>query len=470
MLISGKIATILGGRLYGSPDVIYQGCSIDSRKIQKGQVFVAIAGEKTDGHQYITSAFKAGAALVIAETAKLEQMEIPDIPSGAGLISVGDTLRALQDLAGAWRNELNPIVIGISGSSGKTTTKDMVAAVLAKRYQVHRNMENFNNEIGLPLTILSAPAGTEIMVLEMGMRGLGQIRALCEICRPSMGVITNIGTTHMELLGSPENIAEAKWELIECLPDGGTAILNAEDYWSVSKAARCNISKVFYGIKGEYTSPDVRADNILPTGSIRTLFTVVTEEQKAEVHLPLPGDHHVMDALAALAVGLVNKIPLLEGAKALEELKLSKMRLEMHPGVLKSTIINDVYNANPDSMKASLSVLAERGGDKTIAVLGEMYELGDFSVSGHRQVGETVAKLGIKELITVGKMTEDIAAGAFEAGIDQKRIHHCEDCEQAVKVTMEKIRQLGPDTWVLVKGSRGMQMERVSELLIERPT
>ncbi|WP_368294019.1 UDP-N-acetylmuramoyl-tripeptide--D-alanyl-D-alanine ligase [Dehalobacter sp. TBBPA1] len=463
---SGIIAEILGGRLYGSESAYFEGCVIDSRAASGGALFTAIRGEKTDGHLFINKAFEAGASIALAETHSLEELGIPVIPAGKAIIAVKDSLRALQDLARAWRKTLDPVVIGITGSCGKTTTKDMTAAVLAKGFKVHKNLENHNNEIGLPLTILNAPAGTEIMVLEMGMRGLGQVRALCDICSPSVAVITNIGTTHLELLGSQENIAKAKWELIDAL-SGGIAVLNAEDAFSVSKAATAEVKKVFYGISGKYVSPDVYAVNIRSSGTLTTCFEVVSGEDRAEVRLPLPGEHNVLDALAALSVGLAKGVSLAEGAKALEELELSKMRLEIQQGVFGSTIINDVYNANPTSMKASLHVLAESGGAKTIAVLGEMYELGDFAVSGHRDVGRAVAELGIDTLITVGKMAEDIAQGASEAGFPASGIHICSECAEAVSVAKKLIEEMGSDVWVLVKGSRGMRMERVSGALCQ---
>lgn len=462
---SGTMAEILGGKLYGSASTYFKGCVIDSRAASEGVLFAAIRGEKTDGHLFINKAFQGGASIALAETRSLEEYGLPVIPADKAIIAVKDTLLALQDLARAWRETLDPVVIGITGSCGKTTTKDMTAAVLAKSFKVHKNLENHNNEIGLPLTILNAPAGTEIMVLEMGMRGLGQIRALCDICSPSVAVITNIGTTHLELLGSQENIAKAKWELVAALSEGGIAVLNAEDAFSVNKAAAADVKKVFYGISGKYASPDVYAVNIHSSGTLTTCFEVVSGEDRAEVRLPLPGEHNVLDALAALSVGLAKGVSLAEGAKALEELELSKMRLEIQQGVFGSTIINDVYNANPTSVKASLRVLAERGGAKTIAVLGEMYELGDSAVTGHQDVGRAAAELGINTLITVGKMAEDIAQGASGAGFPASGIHVCSECTEAVSVAKTLIEEMGSNVWVLVKGSRGMRMERVSAAL-----
>jgi len=462
---SAKTAEILNGKLYGSPSAYFHGCAIDSRKVTEGEIFVAIRGENTDGHRFISNAYEAGAAIVIAEEERMVEGGIPEVPAGRALIAVGDSIAALQKLAKTWRIELNALVVGITGSSGKTTTKDMIAAVLAKKYRVHKNMENYNNEIGLPLTILSTPRGTEIMVLEMGMRGLGQINALCDVCSPSIGVITNIGTTHMELLGSQEKITQAKWELIDNLPRDGTAVLNSEDYLSVGKASSLRIKKLFYGIKGEYIKPDIQGSDIQAAGALETIFQANMGDENSRVNLPLPGEHNVLDALAALAVGRICGVSLEKGASALEEFKLSKMRLEIIKGISDSIIINDVYNANPASMRASLNVLAERGGEKTIAILGEMYELGDASVLGHSEVGQAAARLGIRELVTVGKLAQDIAQGALDAGLNSQRVHICEDCDQAVAITRQLLEGMESNTWILIKGSRGMKMERASDKL-----
>jgi len=464
---SEYIAALSGGELWGGTAVPVQGWSLDSRKIIPGQAFVAFKGEHTDGHCYIKQAFEAGASIVLAEFSGLKEQGITkgDVPADRAIICVNNCMQAFQQLASAWCRELNPVVIGVTGSNGKTTTKDMVAAVLSARYSVHKNPENFNNEIGLPLTILNAPSGTEIMVLEMGMRGLGQIKALCDICRPRFGIITNIGTTHLELLGSIENIARAKWELIDSLPREGTAILNGDDYYCVQKAAYTEIKKVFYGLKGLYGPPDIKGINLKAASGLKTEFKVLAGEQKANVTLPLPGEHNVLDALAALAAGLELGVSLEEGARALQELELSKMRLELLEGTGQSTVLNDVYNANPISMQASLQVLAERGGEKTIAILGEMYELGESASEGHRQVGQTVASLGIKELITVGPLAREIAWEAKNNGFPESRLHCCDNCEQAAAKAQTLIEKYGPGTWLLVKGSRGMKMERISQQL-----
>lgn len=467
MLNSGKIAEIVKGELYGPRSVPYKGCVIDSRLVSDGDMFIAMPGENTDGHNYISQAFKAGATIALGETGRLSESQFSAVPEGKALIAVKNSLKALQELAGARRTALQSAVIGVTGSSGKTTTKDMIAAVLAQKYKVHKNKENFNNEIGLPLTILNAPGETEIMVLEMGMRGPGQIRELAEICRPSLGVITNIGTTHIELLGSQEKIAHAKWELVCILPENGAAILNAEDFYCVKMAADDPVRKIFYGTKGRYTIPDISGINLQAASGLRTIFDVRSEKETARVDLPLAGEHNVLDALAALTVGLNYGISLKDGAQALKVFKLSGMRLEVIPGILGSMLINDVYNANPDSMKASLRVLAERGGEETIAVLGEMYELGDTALPVHCEVGREAASLGIKQLVTVGKLAEHIAQGAKDEGFPPQKIHICPDCVTAADTVKQILTHSGPGAWVLIKGSRGMKMERITQILKE---
>jgi len=322
--------------------------------------------------------------------------------------------------------------------------------------------------LGLPLTVLNAPLGTEILVLEMGMRGLGEIKALCEIAKPDVGVITNIGTTHLELLLTQARIAEAKWELIEALPAEGIAIINADDSFSVQMAKKDQHSIRFYGLDGTFETPDIKGAKLRPWGALGTTFDVNYRGEKTTVNLPLPGKHNVMDALAALAVGKVLGVSLAEGCAGLGKLELSKMRLEVRYGLFGATLINDVYNANPTSMQASLQVLKERAGaNKTLAILGEMYELGTSAESGHREVGETLAKLGVSELITVGKLAEEIAQGARLAGYAEEHITVTATREEAITKAKDLLTLFGPDIWVLIKGSRGMKMEQITAQLEE---
>ena len=464
---SQEVARLVDGVLVGDSALSCAGCVLDSRQATAGSMFFALPGARVDGFDYIGAAWAQGAVLAVAARDSYRERPLP-VPAGKALVLVDSPLSALQILAREHRRALGAKVVGITGSNGKTTTKDMVAAVLGQRYRVHKNQGNQNNELGLPLTILNAPHGTEFLVLEMGMRGLGEIRALCAIAQPEAGVITNIGTTHLELLGSRENIARAKWELVEALPPGGVAVLNAEDEWSVRQAAGDAHPQVFYGLGGAYREPDIRGCSLEVAGELGTRFTAITAREQETVYLPLPGEHNVLDGLAALALGSVYGVSLAEGARGLRGLELSKMRLEVWPGVCGSTLISDVYNANPVSMQASLKVLRERAGARpTVAILGEMYELGPASLAGHREVGEAAAKLGIDELITVGGMAADIAEGARAAGLAAERIHAAGTRSEAVALARQ-VLAVREGAWVLIKGSRGMKMEEITAGLLAR--
>jgi len=463
------VAQNVKGALIGDSDLEVSGCIIDSRQAQGGEMFFALPGEHVDGHDFIEAAWKKGAVLVIAEEARFQgTAKRQSAPEGKALLLVKSVFTTLQELAKAWHLELGAKVVAVTGSNGKTTTKDMIGAVLSQGFRVHYSKENHNNELGLPLTVLNAPVGTEILVLEMGMRGLGEIKDLCEIAKPDVGVITNIGTTHLELLLTQERIAQAKWELIEALPAEGIAIINADDLFSVQKSKKDQHSIRFYGLEGAFEELHIKGAHLQPWGALGTTFDVNYRDELATVNLPLPGKHNVLDALAALAVGTAFGIPLVEGCAGLAKLELSKMRLEVRPGIFGTILINDVYNANPISMQASLQVLKERaGGNKTLAILGEMYELGTAAESGHREVGETLAKLGVSELITVGKLAEEIAQGARMAGYSEEHINVTYTLEDAVTKAKDFLTLFGPDLWVLIKGSRGMKMEKITAQLEE---
>lgn len=458
------VAKIAQGKVIGNSNLELEGCIIDSRQAKGGEMFFALRGEQVDGHDYIEAAWKKGAVLAIAEETYFKGSETGlSVPEGKALLLVESVFGTLRELAKTWRLELGAKVVGVTGSNGKTTTKDMIAAVLSQRFHVYCNKENHNNELGLPLTVLNAPLGTEILVLEMGMRGLGEIEALCKVAKPDFGVITNIGTAHLELLLTQERIAQAKWELVEALPKEGIAIINAEDLWSVKKTRTDPHFVRFYGTEGKFIQPQIIGSQLRAWGTLGTTFDVNFLSEEATANLPLPGQHNVLDALAALAVGTVFGISLAEGCVGLGELELSKMRLELRQGACGATLISDVYNANPVSMQASLKVLKERAsGHKTLAILGEMYELGTAAESGHREVGRTVAELGVSELITVGELAEEIAQGARAAGYSEDHIKVTTTRPEAVVKALDFLARSGPEVWVLIKGSRGMKMEEIT--------
>jgi UDP-N-acetylmuramoyl-tripeptide--D-alanyl-D-alanine ligase len=460
-LTAGAVAALTGGTVTGNEAALIKGAVIDSRAAGAGLLFVALKGQNADGHDFVSQALSQGAAaaLVTQDFARSVGRE----PQGT-LIAVTDTLQALQDLAQARCKQLSAHVIAITGSSGKTTTKDLTAAVLGSRYRTHKTSGNYNNEIGLPLTVLNAPPETEMLVLEMGMRGTGQVAALCTLCSPETAVLTNIGDAHIEFLGSREKIAAAKWELVESLPSSGRAVLNAEDSMCAARAATWPGNEVFYGIDELYHTATLKAEDLRVGTGLHTLFRVRAGVESAEVALPLAGRHHILDALAALAVGRCYGISLAEGATALATVQLSGRRLTLLPGQ-GCTILDDTYNANPDSVRASLLVLRERGGSQSIAVLGDMLELGDLTESRHRQIGAAVAELGISRLVTVGELSSATAAGALAAGYVREHIHHCPDWEAALPVVRELIDSSASAPWVLVKGSRAMRLEELSRAL-----
>ncbi|MDR1961414.1 MAG: UDP-N-acetylmuramoyl-tripeptide--D-alanyl-D-alanine ligase [Gracilibacteraceae bacterium] len=465
-MTAGEAARLTGGALRGEAAALFSGCAIDSRALAPGMLFVALPGARADGRRFIGAAFAAGAGAALSGPA-LETA----VPPGKAIIVTEDPLAAMQNLARFRRDALGARVVAVTGSNGKTTTKDLTAAVLSGRFRVYKSEGNHNNEIGLPLTVLNAPDDAEALVLEMGMRGLGQISALCRICRPDTAVLTNIGSAHMELLGSRENIARAKWELVESLPPDGPAVLNAEDEWSAVLGGRRPGPKIYYGTAGRHAFPEVRGLNLRPAPGMFLGVCFRAEAaagggktQAAEVRLPLAGEHNVLDALAALATGLRFGVPLAAGAAALETARLSSGRLEVFAG-RDGTIIDDSYNANPDSMLASLAVLAERGGARTVAVLGGMLELGAAAEEEHRRVGAAAAALGIGHLVGTGELGAHISAGALAAGMPPAAVTSCRDNEEALAVTQAVLREKLPAAWVLVKGSRGARMEEISRAL-----
>lgn len=452
-----QIAAYTGGKIYGDPGLSVCGVQIDSRKLAQGDLFVALKGERTDGHAFVLNALLSGTAALVKDDWARENSQ--KLPAGCGLIGVANPLEALQRLAASYRRTFNIPVVGVTGSCGKTTTKDMIAAVLGESLHVHKTAANFNNELGLSLTLLQLESRHQAAVLEMGMRGLGEISFLTSLAQPSIGVITNIGTTHLELLGTQENIARAKGELLAALPDDGAAVLNADDEWCYRLGQDSKIKVIYYGL--ENSKADLMAENIKPWGEQGTSFTVrYNDGTEAEVQLPLPGRHNVSNALAAIGAGLALGLSLAACARGLKDLRLSAMRWEISDGPWGSRIINDTYNANPASTQAALQVLAERSGDTArIAVLGSMFELGADSEPGHKRVGAYAAqRAGLTYLVTVGELAKMIAEGAVEAGMAQENVHSFAETEEALRFVQAHPVQRA---WVLVKGSRGMKMEQI---------
>lgn len=444
-------------RLIGSGEGEVTGFSIDSRSIRQGELFFALPGEKVDGHQFVTDALKKGACGAVVS--QVPEGLAPELLAQGGLVVVDETLAALQQLASYFRKAAGIPVVAVTGSNGKTTTKDLIASVLAAKYRVLKTQGNFNNEIGLPLTLLKLLHPFDIAVLEMGMRGLGQIEELCRIALPNFGVITNIGIAHYELLGSQEKIAAAKGELLDSLPGDGAAILNRDDPYSVrlgQKLAqqRPQLKIMYYGFHPE---ADIRAQN-LAASSGGTGFTVTAGHSSLPAFLPLWGAHNVQNALAAIAAGLICQIPLESCVECLAGAEISEKRLAPMPGINCSLIIDDTYNANPNSTMASLAVLKELPGKRKMAVLGSLKELGAIAEQGHRDVGREAAKLGIDFLFTVGEEAKWIAQEAVKWGMKPDCVWWCSSKEEVVELLQQLLTE---DDVVLVKGSRALAMEEI---------
>ncbi|MBZ4686997.1 MAG: UDP-N-acetylmuramoyl-tripeptide--D-alanyl-D-alanine ligase [Clostridia bacterium] len=445
------IVKITNGELVsGNKDKLVTGITTDSRKVESGDLFVALTGEKFDGHNFVNTALEKGAGAAVIEKEHKEKFKMLNYP----VIAVENTLQALGAIAHSHRKQFRIPVVAITGSNGKTTTKDMVSSVLQQKFNIIKTEGNYNNEIGLPLTLLKIAEDTQAAVVEMAMRGLGQIKYLCEIASPDVGIITNIGPVHYELLGSMENIAKAKGELIEGLPDNGLAIVNGEDTWCRRIASSFSGRIITYGFSKESA---IRAEKI-KLENFSTSFELHFKEEKVNIHLPLPGEHNVLNSLAAAAVGIYFGLSLQEIAQGLNSVKISSMRLEVTEGPRKSIIINDSYNANPVSVKASLNVLSNMSNGRKIAVFGDMLELGQLAVEGHREVGKTVSQYKLDYLITVGNLAQEIAREAIRTGMPQERVYQFDETEAAAKI-LSKI--LIKDDIVLIKGSRSMKMEEI---------
>jgi len=448
-LTLSQIAQFAGASLLsGDGSVAINRVSTDSRTIKAGELFVALRGENFEGHDFVEACAKAGV------TGALVDIDWPgSVPRNFALLRAADTLRAYQNLAANYRRSLALKVLAITGSNGKTSTKDFAASVLRRRFRVTKTEGNFNNHVGLPRTILEATSEDEVAVWEIGMNHPGEIAALSRIAEPDAAIITNIGVAHIEFMGSREAIATEKGALAEAVTPQGTVILNADDPFSKRIAARTRAKVIFAGTTGGA----VRAIEIRQSAE-GAEFTIVEGAHRCRAQLPVAGSHMVQNALLAIAAGRAFGLSIEECAAGLTSAPLTKARLQIKEigGV---QFLDDSYNANPDSMKAALRTLVELDTEgKRIAVLGEMRELGAESDRGHREIGETAATLGVNQLITIGDAAELIAEGARTAGMAKV---------SSVRSTSEAARLLGemaePGDLVLIKGSRAARTEEVIE-------
>lgn len=429
-------------------DMEFSGISTDSRTIEKGQLFVALKGENYDGHKFICDAINRGAAGVVAE-----QLCDKSKPANKLYIRVGSTLNSLGNLAKSWREGFENLkVIAITGSNGKTTTKEMVSAVVSKKYNVHKNTGNFNNLIGLPLTIFNLQPENQVAVLELGMNQFGEIKRLSEICSPDVGIITNIGKAHIGNLGGIEGVKLAKGELVENFNSEQTFIVNKDDPRVLDIAAGARCKKITYSLSGDV---DVQATDINTDGLSSTYFTLKIGDKTNLVRLKNIGLHNVSNALCAASAGVIMGIDIEQIADALEKFEFPKMRLEIINTSDGLRIINDCYNANPDSMKNAINILAELNGDfNRIAVLGDMLELGEDAEKEHKELGKHIASAGIDYLFTYGQLGETIHYGTKGSVMGGSFNDH--------KIIADQIKHVAKKgDVILIKGSRGMKMENI---------
>ncbi|GAB6100368.1 UDP-N-acetylmuramoyl-tripeptide--D-alanyl-D-alanine ligase [Halanaerocella petrolearia] len=451
-LSANEIVTAVTGDSTSNLEFTIDRVSTDTRTLESGALFIALVGDNFDGHNFVADAFAKGAKVAIVSQA---------VEVDGPLIVVEDTQQALQDLAAYYRSQFSLPVVAVTGSTGKTTTKDMIAAVLQEEYQTLKTQGNYNNEIGLPLTLFQLEEKHQALVVEMGMRGLGQIRDLAQIAQPDIGVVTNVGVSHIELLGSQEKIAQAKGELIEFLDQDGVAILNSDDQYVSQMDELTAAQLITYGLE---EGSQLQAINIETLGEEGVSFEVVNNEtqESIQVKLPIPGRYNVYNALAAIAVGLALDLELSVIKEGLSNLKLTKMRNQIVTTDCGLEIINDTYNANPTSMQAAINTLDEIAVDRKIAILGDMLELGEVAKEEHRKIGKLIANKGLDFLFATGELGSEIAQGAIVAGMDKQKVFHFTDREE-LKDKLLTLVESG-DT-ILVKASRGMKLEEFVDLL-----
>ena len=465
MLTLGHILESITGREMIALDQVITDAAIDSRQVIPGALFVALPGENVDGHDYVGEAFERGASVALVERdmsadfpvldlrepTAIEQIEVIDLPI---CLWVSDSLEALQRIARRWRDTLSVRVIGVTGSVGKSTTKELTAEVLEQRYRTMKNPGNLNNEIGLPLSLLRLTEAHERAVLEMGFYVPGEIALLCEIAQPQVGVITNISQVHLERAGTMEAIVQGKGELVESLPPApdGVAVLNFDDLLTRQMAERTQATVFYYGLAPE---ADLWASEIRGLGLEGVRFVMNYRGESIYIRVPLLGRHSVHTALRAAAVGLVEGLSWEEIVGGLQSSQ-SQLRLVAVQGPKGALLIDDTYNAAPPSVIAALNLLAELDG-RRVAVLGDMLELGEYEERGHRMVGARAAQVA-DELVTVGRRAQWIANEALLAGLMESQVVVLEDSQAAIEYLRDCV---GANDVVLIKGSRGVNMDQI---------
>lgn len=454
------ILTATGGRfLYGGRSQSFQAIGIDSRTIEPGTLFVAIRGENHDAHGFLSQVISKGIKGLVIEDKTDQPMDHGQWKAqGVACVTVADTTRALGALAAFARQQMAIPVVAITGSNGKTSTRQMTAAVMAKQYSTLATEGNLNNEIGLPLTLFKLNRTHQAAVLELGINHFSEMDRLGAICKPTIGMITNAGPAHLSFLGNLEGVAKAKGELLAHINPKGYAVLNKDDQHIAALASQSVCPVIFFGTSAQ---ADIRAESIIEaTDGIS--FELVLPDTRVQVKLPTPGRFMVMNALAAAAAGHLSGVDAQQIKQGLESFKSVRGRLHVVETAMGVMIIDDTYNANPASMTAAIqSLSAIRKDNRCFMVFGDMLELGDQANLMHQQVGAEAAKVGAVKIYAYGDSAQDLISGAGKGGMSDRQLM----AASKEDIAADLISQLRPGDWVLVKGSRGMAMETVVEAI-----
>ena len=454
-----KIIQVTKGTIIGErQNLICNEFSIDTRSLKSGDVYIGIKGEKFDGNSLYKEAFEKGAKLCILNQEMKEKIEKEDQEKNKTILFVEDTMQALGKIAEYKRSLYSIPVVAITGSVGKTSTKDMIASVIEQKYKVHKTQGNYNNAIGLPLTILGLK-NEEVLVVEMGMNHLGEIDYLTNIAKPTIAVITNIGTSHIGNLGSRENILKAKLEILNGLQAQGTIIINRDnDLLQKWEKEDEKYHKLTYGIEEK---SDVMAEDI-KIQETESKFKIKEENKTYEVEVPISGKHFIYNSLSAIAVGKILEIPMEQIIKGIKNFKLTNKRMDIQTIEEEITVINDSYNASYDSMKASLEYMHKLAGKRKIAILGDMLELGKFAKQLHQKVGEEVVKNEVDLLITVGPLAHYIAEEAIEKGMKNQQIIEFLTNKEVVSYLKQNMKK---GDIILLKASNALNFTQILEEL-----
>jgi len=465
MLFSAEeVLKVTGGRLWrGEPAIFFTGAVIDSRKAAGGELFFPLQGEKENGHRFVLDALKRGANGSLIEEGYLPFFSEISFPPEKALIIVRDSLESLQKLSAYHRAKFSLPVIAVTGSNGKTTTKDFIASVLSCRYNVFKTEGNLNNHIGLPLMLLRLNEKFRAAVLELGMSAPGEIALLTSLSKPTLGVITNIGEAHLGLLGSKENIARAKGELLIHMGPGGKAFLNGDDPFLRQMGQKYCGSVFYYGFSDDLP---LRALQYFSDEKATRFEVLFPDGRREKFEILLPGKHNVYNALAAIAVGIHFNLSAQEIQEGLQQANFSKMRMEKTPVKSGFWVINDAYNANPTSMKCSLQSLKEIAKDNVkIAVLGDMLELGFAAKEKHYELGKILVEKEVDYFVGIGDYIIYTAEGARKAGMPEEKIFLAKTYEEALNY-LDSLDLKG--AYILIKGSRGMRMETIANELLRK--